>query len=129
MNRHFHPSTSITPAGKPATYSTYRSPYGPKYTINPNIAGFTPLRAKRLVLTLGAFGGVAGFFALFFFGDVPRVRKDIYEKIPLFGQYFEKKIPPSDNVSLDITYLPPTLVFQSSLVTVPSIDRFYDIIQ
>lgn len=28
-------------------------------------------------LTLGAFGGVAGFFALFFFSDIPRVRKDI----------------------------------------------------
>lgn len=27
--------------------------------------------------TLAAFGGVAGFFALFFFGEVPRVRKDI----------------------------------------------------
>ncbi|RKF54979.1 QCR10 domain-containing protein [Golovinomyces cichoracearum] len=89
MNRHFHPSMSITPAGKPATYSTYRSPYGPKFNGKPD--------RDVSVLTLGAFGGVAGFFALFFFGDVPRVRKDIYEKIPVFGQYFEKKIPPSDN--------------------------------
>jgi hypothetical protein len=30
-------------------------------------------------MTLGAFGGVAGFFALFFFGDVPKVRRDIYQ--------------------------------------------------
>lgn len=29
--------------------------------------------------TLGAFGGVAGFFALFFFGEVPRVRQDILQ--------------------------------------------------
>jgi hypothetical protein len=28
-------------------------------------------------MTLGAFGGVAGFFALFFFSDIPRVRRDI----------------------------------------------------
>lgn len=28
-------------------------------------------------MTLGAFGGVAGVFALFFFSDIPRVRKDI----------------------------------------------------
>ena len=28
-------------------------------------------------LTLGAFGGVTGFFALFFLGEVPRVRRDI----------------------------------------------------
>jgi len=30
-------------------------------------------------MTLGAFGGVAGFFALFFFSDVPKVRKDIIQ--------------------------------------------------
>jgi hypothetical protein len=30
-------------------------------------------------MTLGAFGGVAGFFALFFFRDVPKVRRDIYQ--------------------------------------------------
>ena len=28
-------------------------------------------------LTAGAFGAAAGFFAIFFFADVPRVRKDI----------------------------------------------------
>jgi hypothetical protein len=31
---------------------------------------------------LGLFGGVAGFFALFFFSDVPRVRKDILQVRP-----------------------------------------------
>jgi hypothetical protein len=30
-------------------------------------------------MTLGAFGGVAGFFALFFFSDVPKVRNDIMQ--------------------------------------------------
>lgn len=30
-------------------------------------------------MTAGAFGGVFGLFALFFFGDVPRVKKDILE--------------------------------------------------
>ncbi|TQS38095.1 hypothetical protein Golomagni_01408 [Golovinomyces magnicellulatus] len=90
--------------------------YQSKYRRIYSIAGQTTVRSQIAcrfngradhdvsVLTLGAFGGVAGFFALFFFGDVPRVRKDIYEKIPVFGHYFEKKIPPSDNVSLDITY-------------------------
>lgn len=28
-------------------------------------------------MTLGAFGGVAGFFALYFVSDVPRVKNDI----------------------------------------------------
>jgi hypothetical protein len=30
-------------------------------------------------VTLGAFGGVAGVFAIFFFSDIPRVRKDIMQ--------------------------------------------------
>ncbi|RKF64683.1 hypothetical protein OnM2_017025 [Erysiphe neolycopersici] len=56
-----------------------------RYTIKPNVSGFTLTRAKQLYefipterriqgMTLGAFGGVAGFFALYFFGDVPRVQ-------------------------------------------------------
>jgi hypothetical protein len=36
-------------------------------------------------VTLGAFGGVAGFFALFFFSDIPRVRKDIVTVCWHFG--------------------------------------------
>lgn len=43
------------------------------------------------------FGGVAGFFALFFFAEVPRVRTDIMEKVPILGDYFVKEIPPEDN--------------------------------
>lgn len=30
-------------------------------------------------MTLGAFGGVAGVFAIFFFSDVPKVRQDILQ--------------------------------------------------
>jgi hypothetical protein len=52
-------------------------------------------------VTLGAFGGVAGFFAVFFFSDVPRVRKDIVTKIPIIGQHFIKEVPASDNVRYD----------------------------
>jgi len=47
--------------------------------------------------TAGAFAGVAGFFALFFFAEVPRVRIDIMQKIPILGNYFVKEIPPEDN--------------------------------
>lgn len=68
-------------------------------------------------MTLGAFGGVAGFFALFFFSDVPRVRNDIVtvwsnskvlgggvgadlyqQKIPIIGPHFVREIHPADNV-------------------------------
>lgn len=48
--------------------------------------------------TLAAgFGGVAGFFALFFFAEVPKVRDDIMKKIPILDAYFTKEIAPEDN--------------------------------
>ncbi|PSS25472.1 hypothetical protein M430DRAFT_16190 [Amorphotheca resinae ATCC 22711] len=78
-------------------YPTYRSPYGPKYTVPLNYRGWTVQSAARLGATLGAFGGVAGFFALFFFGEVPRVRQDILQKVPVIGSYFVREIPASDN--------------------------------
>lgn len=46
-----------------------------------------------------AFGATAGIFAVFFFGEVPRVRKDILMNIPVIGGYWERSIPPEDNVS------------------------------
>lgn len=45
----------------------------------------------------GLFGGAAGVFALFFFGEVPRVRHDILEKVPIIGPYFHREVPPEDN--------------------------------
>jgi hypothetical protein len=42
------------------------------------------------------FGGVAGFFALFFFAEVPKVRDDIMMRTPL-GPFFKKEIAPEDN--------------------------------
>jgi hypothetical protein len=45
----------------------------------------------------GGFGGVAGFFALFFFAEVPKVREDVMKKIPVLGNYFNVEIAPEDN--------------------------------
>jgi hypothetical protein len=44
----------------------------------------------------GGFGGVAGFFALFFFAEVPKVRDDIMMKTPL-ASFFKKEVAPEDN--------------------------------
>jgi hypothetical protein len=46
---------------------------------------------------LATFGAATGIFALFFFAEIPRVRKDIVEKIPIIGGYFHKEVPPEDN--------------------------------
>lgn len=45
----------------------------------------------------GAFGVSAGVFALFFFDGVPRVQKDILQKVPFIGKYFVHEIAPEDN--------------------------------
>ncbi|CZR62561.1 related to ubiquinol cytochrome c reductase 8.5 kDa subunit [Phialocephala subalpina] len=97
MSGEFHPSTGVTPAIAPRSYATYKSPYGPKYTVNKNVMGWTFKSASRLGMTLAGFGGVAGFFALYFFADVPKVRKDIWQKVPVIGQHFVKEVPASDN--------------------------------
>lgn len=47
---------------------------------------------------LSGFGVAAGVFALFFFGDVPRVRVDILQRIPVVGGYWKREIAPEDNV-------------------------------
>ncbi|KAF6240875.1 hypothetical protein HO173_000667 [Letharia columbiana] len=48
-------------------------------------------------ITLGSFGVVGAIFALQFFAEVPKVRKDILQKFPVIGDYFVREIPPSDN--------------------------------
>lgn len=44
-----------------------------------------------------AFGVSAGIFALFFFDGIPRVQKDILQKVPFIGGFFVHEIPPEDN--------------------------------
>jgi len=77
-------------------------------------------------VTLGAFGGVAGFVALYILSDVPRVRKDILsvyhaichverlvltrlQKVPIIGEHFIKEVPPSDNVCVKFPEQPQNL--------------------
>ncbi|KAL6717263.1 hypothetical protein ACLMJK_005178 [Lecanora helva] len=78
-------------------YGTYISPYGPKYKTQPNIRGIGLGRALKFGITAGSFGVVGMIFALQFFSDVPKVKTDICQKLPIIGDYFIKDIPPSDN--------------------------------
>ena len=48
---------------------------------------------------VGTFGVAAGIGALFFFGEVPRVRRDILQQFPFFDQYYDRRLAPEDNVS------------------------------
>ena len=46
----------------------------------------------------GSFGVAAGVGAIFFLGEVPRVRRDILQQLPFLDTYFDRTIPPEDNV-------------------------------
>ncbi|KAI2607230.1 ubiquinol-cytochrome-c reductase complex subunit-domain-containing protein [Hypoxylon fragiforme] len=78
-------------------YPAYKSPYGPKYHYQPNIAGWTVKEFANLGFKAGAFGGVAFFALIFYASGIPRVKKDILQKIPIIGEHFVTVIPPSDN--------------------------------
>ncbi|KAF2016514.1 hypothetical protein BU24DRAFT_492582 [Aaosphaeria arxii CBS 175.79] len=92
-------SMAKTPAfqSQRTPYKAYRSPFGPAYKTAPHFHGITARSLVKFGTIAGGFGGVAGFFALFFFAEVPRVRVDIMQKIPILGPYFINEIPPEDN--------------------------------
>ncbi|WEW59740.1 Autophagy protein 5 [Emydomyces testavorans] len=84
--------------------------------------GFTLAHVTKFGTIASGFGVAAGILAVFFLGDVPRVREDILMKIPVIGGYWERHIDPEDNISVPrLSYLPfllPRLLafFSSSLI-------------
>ncbi|MCJ1331378.1 hypothetical protein MMC10_008068 [Thelotrema lepadinum] len=87
----------INPVSPRPDYQTYVSKFGPSQKPPRNFHGIDARRATRFGVTAGMFGVSAGIFAIFFFSEVPRVRIDILQKVPIFGDMFKKEIPPSDN--------------------------------
>ncbi|KAK2746666.1 autophagy protein 5 [Myotisia sp. PD_48] len=100
----------------------YRSPFAPKYVTPAHINGFTLNHAMKFGTIATGFGIATGIFAVFFFGEVPRVRKDILMNIPVIGGYWERSIAPEDNICLPrLSYFPfllPKLLafFRSALI-------------
>ncbi|RYP69725.1 hypothetical protein DL771_005927 [Monosporascus sp. 5C6A] len=78
-------------------YPTYKSPYGPKYHYQPLIAGLSLKQLSVLGMKTAAFGGVALFGVLYYASGIPRVQRDILQKLPLIGNKFVHEIPASDN--------------------------------
>ncbi|KAI2602137.1 ubiquinol-cytochrome-c reductase complex subunit-domain-containing protein [Hypoxylon sp. NC1633] len=76
-----NPTNSTIPQApiRQVGYPAYKSPYGPN--------GFKA----------GAFGGVALFAVIYYASGIPKVKRDILQKIPFLGGYFIKEIPASDN--------------------------------
>ncbi|KAK3216593.1 hypothetical protein GRF29_1g385772 [Pseudopithomyces chartarum] len=78
-------------------YQAYKSPFGPQYKVPRHYHGITANSVVKFGGLAAGFGGVAGFFALWFFAEVPRVRDDIMLKVPILGNYFVKEVAPEDN--------------------------------
>jgi hypothetical protein len=77
-------------ASPPAQRSRRTAPSIPPFAVH-------ELTVDSSGVLLGGFGGVAGFFALFFFAEVPKVRDDIMKKVPILGNYYVQEIAPEDN--------------------------------
>ena len=84
----------------PSLAPTFPSNAPNLFSKSPTYAYLPPtpkLTQEHSATTAALFGGVAGVAALFFFAEVPRVRKDIMIKIPIVGDYFVKELAPEDN--------------------------------
>jgi len=114
--KHIRERRRKTSTHPPSTYHPYAQPTTPvlhiltplncaeansiaphRYTIPKNYHGLTLNQAAKYGVLAAGFGGVAGFFALFFFAEVPKVRDDIMKKIPVLDKFFTNEIPPEDN--------------------------------
>ncbi|PSS05151.1 ubiquinol-cytochrome-c reductase complex subunit-domain-containing protein [Coniella lustricola] len=78
-------------------YPQYKSPYGPKYTPQPHVAGVTGKQLFGLGIKSAGLGGVALFAVIFYASGIPRLQRDVLQKIPFVGGYFVNEIPPEDN--------------------------------
>ncbi|KAK5074979.1 hypothetical protein LTS08_005443 [Lithohypha guttulata] len=89
--------TPLTVYGPQPKYEAYVSPYGPKTKHIPNLMGLSPGKAYTYGTISAGFGMATVIFALFFFGEIPKVRNDILSKFPIIGEYYVREIPPEDN--------------------------------
>ncbi|KAG6109703.1 hypothetical protein E4U31_006659 [Claviceps sp. LM219 group G6] len=102
----------------PIRAAAYKSPYGPRYTLQPNLNGANFTTISRTALKAGSFGGAAVVAVLLFASSIPIVKRDILQvgpwetlscikgcqantftqNFPLVGRYFVKpEVHPQDN--------------------------------
>ncbi|KAG6224291.1 hypothetical protein E4U34_000451 [Claviceps purpurea] len=82
----------------PVRAAAYKSPYGPRYSLQPNLKGANFTTISRTALKAGSFGGAAAVAVLLFASSIPIVKRDILQNIPLVGRYFVKQeVHPQDN--------------------------------
>ncbi|BFZ62928.1 hypothetical protein YB2330_004040 [Saitoella coloradoensis] len=80
-----------------STVSPFRSQYGPRYVAQPHFLTMTPEKFVRWAPSLAAWGATAGVAAIFLLSGLPRMKRDVLQKIPFVGGYFINEIPASDS--------------------------------
>ncbi|KAJ5666924.1 hypothetical protein N7462_011333 [Penicillium macrosclerotiorum] len=88
---------AFTPTLRRAAAQVSASAFAPKIAIPRTVAGFTIPSAVQAGTLAATFGVAAGTGALFFLGEVPRVRRDILQQFPFLDTYFDRTIAPEDN--------------------------------
>jgi hypothetical protein len=68
-----------------------------RYYVPAHFGGVSVNMATKYASIAATFGVAAGTFAVFFFGEVPRVRNDILRRVPFLDEYFDRSIPAEDN--------------------------------
>ncbi|POS77073.1 hypothetical protein DHEL01_v204534 [Diaporthe helianthi] len=72
-----------------------------RYGFQPHVAGVTGKQAITLGTKAAGLGGVALFAVIFYASGIPRVQRDVLQRVPFLGSYFVNEIPPEDNTSWD----------------------------
>ncbi|KAH9832733.1 ubiquinol cytochrome c reductase 85 kDa subunit [Teratosphaeria destructans] len=78
-------------------YPSYKSRFGPQYKVGMHFSGVNASTLAWYGSLAAGMGVSAGIFALYFFSGVPRVQKDILQKLPIIGKQFVHEVPPEDN--------------------------------
>ncbi|EMC96305.1 hypothetical protein BAUCODRAFT_156498 [Baudoinia panamericana UAMH 10762] len=78
-------------------YQSFKSQFGPEYKIGWHAYGLNMTQATRYMSLAAGMGISLGIFGIFFLDAVPRVQRDILQKLPFIGSYFVHEVPPEDN--------------------------------
>ncbi|KID97897.1 Alpha-1,2 glucosyltransferase alg-10, partial [Metarhizium majus ARSEF 297] len=82
----------------PVRAAEFKSAYGPKYKFQPNIKGWNQTSLLRTGVRSASFGGAAVVGLLLYVSGIPRVQRDVLQKIPIVGRYFvQPEVHPQDN--------------------------------
>ncbi|KAH6895660.1 ubiquinol-cytochrome-c reductase complex subunit-domain-containing protein [Thelonectria olida] len=81
----------------PFRAAQFKSSFGPNYSSQPHFLGFTAQSAFRVSTRLAFYGAPAVVGVLLFASGIPRVQRDVLQKIPFIDGFFRKEIHPADN--------------------------------